>query len=77
MVTFFFFAESDCTKEIDIKMLIAGIVGGIFFIGILILVIWKLVVRYYDKREMARFNEDREKAKWTQVSLNKILSILL
>ncbi|CAE1301376.1 ITGB1 [Acanthosepion pharaonis] len=61
-------AKSDCTKEIDIKMLIAGIVGGIFFIGILILVIWKLVVRYYDKREMARFNEDREKAKWTQQS---------
>lgn len=60
--------ESDCTKEIDIKMLIALIVGGIFFIGILILVIWKLVVRYYDKREMARFNEDREKAKWTQQS---------
>lgn len=60
--------DSDCMQEINIPVLIAGIIGGIFFIGILMLVIWKLVVRYYDKREMARFNEDREKAKWTQQS---------
>lgn len=57
--------KQDCKKEINLVALIAGIIGGIFLVGILLLVLWKVITTLQDRRELARFNEERENAKWT------------
>lgn len=60
--------KQDCKKVINLVALIVGIIGGIFFVGILILILWKIITTYQDRRELARFNKERDNAKWTPQS---------
>ena len=45
------------------------------FIGIVILLIWKLITTLHDRREFAKFEKERSQAQWKSVSL--LLDILL
>ncbi|XP_029652598.1 integrin beta-1-like isoform X2 [Octopus sinensis] len=56
--------KQDCTELINITWLVVGIIGGILFIGLLVLIIWKGFTTYYDRREMARFESEQKKAQW-------------
>ena len=39
------------------------------FIGIVILLIWKLITTLHDRREFAKFEKERSQAQWKSVSL--------
>ena len=41
--------------------------GAILLLGLVGLLIWKLLVTIHDRREFARFEEERAKAKWDTV----------
>uniref|UniRef100_A0AAR2KPP2 Integrin beta n=1 Tax=Pygocentrus nattereri TaxID=42514 RepID=A0AAR2KPP2_PYGNA len=61
--------EPDCPKGPDILVVLLSVAGAILFLGLAALLIWKLLVTIHDRREFAKFEEERAKAKWDTVSL--------
>ncbi|XP_014682023.1 PREDICTED: integrin beta pat-3-like [Priapulus caudatus] len=41
-----------------------GVIGGIILAGLLLLLLWKLLTTAHDKREYAKFENERQLAKW-------------
>uniref|UniRef100_A0AAQ4QNN0 Integrin beta n=1 Tax=Gasterosteus aculeatus aculeatus TaxID=481459 RepID=A0AAQ4QNN0_GASAC len=56
--------EPDCPKGPDILVLLLSVAGAILFLGLAALLIWKLLVTIHDRREFAKFEEERARAKW-------------
>ncbi|XP_059892674.1 integrin beta-3-like [Gadus macrocephalus] len=56
--------EPDCPKGPDILVVLLSVAGAILFLGLAALLIWKLLVTIHDRREFARFEEERAHAKW-------------
>lgn len=56
--------KKECPKS-ETTVLVIGIVSGIFLLGLLILIIWKIVTSIVDQREMARFKKESSNAVWT------------
>ncbi|KAF7657756.1 hypothetical protein LDENG_00022280 [Lucifuga dentata] len=56
--------EPDCPKGPDILVVLLAVAGAILLLGLVALLIWKLLVTIHDRREYARFEEERAKAKW-------------
>uniref|UniRef100_A0A8C7UF43 Integrin beta n=1 Tax=Oncorhynchus mykiss TaxID=8022 RepID=A0A8C7UF43_ONCMY len=56
--------EPDCPKGPDILVVLMAVAGAILFLGLAGLLIWKLLVTIHDRREFAKFEEERAKAKW-------------
>jgi hypothetical protein len=50
--------------EAPILIIVLGIIGGIVFLGLLLLLAWKLIVTAYDQHEYHKFEKDRMKSKW-------------
>uniref|UniRef100_A0A8C7K3S2 Integrin beta n=1 Tax=Oncorhynchus kisutch TaxID=8019 RepID=A0A8C7K3S2_ONCKI len=48
----------------DILVVLMAVAGAILFLGLAGLLIWKLLVTIHDRREFAKFEEERAKAKW-------------
>ena len=44
-----------------------SVMGAILFLGLAGLLIWKLLVTMHDRKEFAKFEEERAKAKWDTV----------
>lgn len=66
-----FFVSSfhlDCPKGHDILVVLLSVAGAILFLGLAALLIWKLLVTIHDRREFAKFEEERARAKWDTVS---------
>jgi hypothetical protein len=42
--------------------------GAILLIGLATLLIWKLLITIHDRKEFAKFEEERARAKWDTVS---------
>lgn len=59
--------HSDCPKGPDILVVLLSVAGAILFLGLAALLIWKLLVTIHDRREFARFEEERARAKWDTV----------
>uniref|UniRef100_A0A8C4QNL6 Integrin beta n=1 Tax=Eptatretus burgeri TaxID=7764 RepID=A0A8C4QNL6_EPTBU len=57
-------SKRECPEEPNILAIIAGVVAGIVFIGLALLLIWKLLMILHDRREFAKFEKDRLNAKW-------------
>uniref|UniRef100_A0A8C2XIJ7 Integrin beta n=1 Tax=Cyclopterus lumpus TaxID=8103 RepID=A0A8C2XIJ7_CYCLU len=55
---------SECPQGPDILVVLLAVAGAILLLGIVGLLIWKLLVTIHDRREFARFQEERAKAKW-------------
>lgn len=55
-------------------LLFAGVVGGVVFVGLLTLLLWKLFTAVHDRREFTRFEKERTAAKWAKVQALKIRS---
>jgi protocadherin alpha len=53
-----------CTPPVNVLAIVLGVIGGIILIGLLLLLIWKLLVTIHDRREFARFEKERENARW-------------
>uniref|UniRef100_A0A8C2XHC1 Integrin beta n=1 Tax=Cyclopterus lumpus TaxID=8103 RepID=A0A8C2XHC1_CYCLU len=56
--------EPECPQGPDILVVLLAVAGAILLLGIVGLLIWKLLVTIHDRREFARFQEERAKAKW-------------
>jgi protocadherin alpha len=55
---------SDCPEPVNILPIIIGVIVGIILIGLALLLIWKICVTLHDRREFARFENERENALW-------------
>ncbi|KYO46518.1 integrin beta-3 isoform X1 [Alligator mississippiensis] len=56
--------EPDCPKGPDILVVLLSVAGAILLIGLAALLIWKLLITIHDRREFAKFEEEKAKAKW-------------
>lgn len=57
----------DCPKGPDILVVLLSVAGAVLFLGLAALLIWKLLVTIHDRREFAKFEEERAQAKWDTV----------
>ncbi|XP_019665248.1 integrin beta-6 isoform X1 [Ailuropoda melanoleuca] len=57
-------SEKDCAKPPNIPMIMLGVSLAILLIGVVLLCIWKLLVSFHDRKEVAKFEAERSKAKW-------------
>ncbi|XP_064183464.1 integrin beta-6 isoform X1 [Anguilla rostrata] len=55
---------SDCPEPPNIPMIVLGVCLSILTIGIILLGIWKLLVSFHDRKEVAKFEAERAKVKW-------------
>lgn len=62
-----FFVPTDCPKPPNIPMIMLGVSLAILLIGVVLLCIWKLLVSFHDRKEVAKFEAERSKAKWQTV----------
>ncbi|XP_029293448.1 integrin beta-3a [Cottoperca gobio] len=56
--------EPECPQGADVLVVLLAVTGAILLLGLIGLLIWKLWVTVHDRREFARFEEERAKAKW-------------
>ncbi|XP_029879024.1 integrin beta-3 [Aquila chrysaetos chrysaetos] len=56
--------EPDCPKGPDVLVVLLSVTGAILLIGLAALLIWKLLITIHDRREFARFEEEKARAKW-------------
>ncbi|XP_008292459.1 integrin beta-3-like [Stegastes partitus] len=56
--------EAECPEGPDILVVLLATAGAILLLGLIGLLIWKLLVTIHDRREFAKFEEERAKAKW-------------
>ncbi|XP_030626565.1 integrin beta-6 isoform X2 [Chanos chanos] len=54
----------DCPEPPNIPVIVVGVSLSILTIGIILLVVWKLLVSVHDRKEVAKFEAERAKAKW-------------
>ncbi|KAK2509653.1 hypothetical protein MC885_020196 [Smutsia gigantea] len=57
-------SEQDCPKPPNIPMIMLGVSLAILLIGVVLLCTWKLLVSFHDRKEVAKFEAERSKAKW-------------
>ncbi|XP_064421547.1 integrin beta-3 isoform X2 [Latimeria chalumnae] len=60
--------EPECPKGADVLVALLSVMAAILFIGLATLLIWKLLITIHDRREFAKFEEERAKAKWDVVN---------
>jgi protocadherin alpha len=53
-----------CTPPVNVLAIVLGVILGIIVIGLALLIIWKVLVTIHDRREFARFEKERENARW-------------
>ncbi|KAG8227222.1 hypothetical protein J437_LFUL003428 [Ladona fulva] len=58
-----------CAPPVDVLGIVAGVIGSIVLAGLVLLLIWKLLTDLHDRREFAKFEKDRQMAKWDKVKL--------
>lgn len=56
--------ERVCPEPVNLWFVLMFLIFGIILIGLLLLILWKILVTIHDRREYARFEKEREKAKW-------------
>nr|XP_025745855.1 integrin beta-3-like [Callorhinus ursinus]XP_025745916.1 integrin beta-3-like [Callorhinus ursinus] len=55
---------TECPKGPDILVVLLSVMGAILLIGLATLLIWKLLITIHDRKEFAKFEEERARAKW-------------
>ncbi|XP_076062859.1 integrin beta-PS-like isoform X2 [Oratosquilla oratoria] len=56
----------ECPPDFNVLALVFGIIGAIVIVGLLTLIIWKIATSIQDRKEYAKFEEERKKAQWSQ-----------
>ncbi|XP_045025979.1 integrin beta-PS isoform X1 [Daphnia magna] len=54
----------ECPPVLNILGIILGVIGAVVAIGFALLLLWKLFTVIHDRREFARFEKERQMAKW-------------
>ncbi|KAM6986303.1 integrin beta-5 [Aplochiton taeniatus] len=60
--------EPECAGGPNAMMVLQVVVGSILLVGILLLAMWKLVITFHDRREFARFQNARSRARYEMAS---------
>ncbi|NP_001298213.1 integrin beta-PS-like precursor [Biomphalaria glabrata] len=53
-----------CPDQLNVLAIVGGVVGGIVAVGLFLLLLWKLLTFIHDTREFAKFEKERQNAKW-------------
>ncbi|KAM6459175.1 integrin beta-6 isoform 1-T2 [Liasis olivaceus] len=56
--------QKDCPQPPNITMIVLGVSITIVLSGIVLLCMWKLFISFEDRKEVAKFEAERSKAKW-------------
>lgn len=62
--TYFF---PDCPPPVPVLAIVLGVIAGIVILGLLLLLVWKALTVIHDRREVAKFENERLMAKWDTV----------
>ena len=62
--------DLECPQPLPIVAIVSGVAGGVVATGLFLLMLWKILTTIHDRRELAKFEKERLKAKWNQVILN-------
>lgn len=54
----------ECPPVLNILGIILGVIGAVVAVGFALLLLWKLFTIIHDRREFARFEKERQMAKW-------------
>ena len=54
----------NCPPPPDVLLIVLWLVGVIVGVGIVVILMWKAVTTVHDRREFARFEKERLRAKW-------------
>ncbi|XP_036408895.1 integrin beta-3-like [Megalops cyprinoides] len=60
----FLVKEPECPEGADVLVVSLSVVGAILLLGLATLLVWKLLVTIHDRKDFARFEEERARAKW-------------
>ncbi|XP_033900938.3 integrin beta-5-like isoform X1 [Acipenser ruthenus] len=60
--------EPECGTPPDALTVLLAVVGSILLVGIVLLAIWKLIITVHDRREFARFQSARSRARYEMAS---------
>ncbi|XP_030641873.1 integrin beta-5 [Chanos chanos] len=60
--------EPECASAPDALTVLLAVVGSILLVGIILLAAWKLVITIHDRREFARFQSARSRARYEMAS---------
>uniref|UniRef100_A0A8C5I6Q7 Integrin beta n=1 Tax=Gouania willdenowi TaxID=441366 RepID=A0A8C5I6Q7_GOUWI len=61
--------QRECPKPPNVTAIIAGSLAGVAIIGILLLLLVKLLIHLNDLKEFRKFENEKKKSKWADVSL--------
>lgn len=53
-----------CPTSVNVMTIVVGVIIGIVAVGLALLLIWKLITTIQDHRELAKFENERNKAQW-------------
>ncbi|KAK8731943.1 hypothetical protein OTU49_007346, partial [Cherax quadricarinatus] len=56
--------ERQCPEPPPVLGIVFGLIAAIVAIGLLTLLIWKLLTTIHDRREYAKFEQERKAAQW-------------
>lgn len=65
----------ECPPVLNILGIILGVIGAVVAIGFALLLLWKLFTVIHDRREFARFEKERQMAKWDTVRIAFLMKI--
>nr|KAF6378497.1 integrin subunit beta 5 [Myotis myotis] len=60
--------EPECGTAPNVTTILLIVVGSILLIGFVLLGIWKLLVTIHDRREFAKFQSERSRARYEMAS---------
>uniref|UniRef100_A0A4W6F1B4 Integrin beta n=1 Tax=Lates calcarifer TaxID=8187 RepID=A0A4W6F1B4_LATCA len=60
--------EPECGGGPDALTVLLAVVGSILLVGVVLLAVWKLVITIHDRREFARFQSARSRARYEMAS---------
>ncbi|XP_054642727.1 integrin beta-5 [Dunckerocampus dactyliophorus] len=60
--------EPECGGGPDALMVLLAVVGSILLVGVVLLAVWKAVITVHDRREFARFQSARSRARYEMAS---------
>lgn len=63
--------QKDCPQPPNTTMIVLGVTIAVVLIGVVLLCIWKLWISFHDRKEVAKFEAERSKARW-QTGINPL-----
>ncbi|MEQ2316817.1 Integrin beta-5 [Ameca splendens] len=68
--------EPECSSGPNAFTVLLAVVGTILLVGVVLLATWKLVITIHDRREFARFQSARIRARYHMVRKTPLLNTL-